>query len=244
MRYTSLFLLLLILLTSVVSWVGSIYDWGLHNLLDAEGVRWSLTHVLENFRQSPWVEVVLGLSVLGLCAESGLPQVCTPRFWQRSRRSLKKLRALQITSLILVLLLLLALYFVITPSSPLLSAFGHFFRSPLYNGLYSLILLTLTLLSIVYGGLSGRFLSLFDIVLAITCLPARMGGYFVSLFIASQLIACIHYMLGAPLLTLGQLLMGDTADTAGIPLSIDILLHVLLYGIPLFFSLFTNYVKR
>ena len=53
MRYTPLVLLLLTVLVAILSWLGSVYDWGLYSLLEAEGLRWVITHVLEDLRLSP-----------------------------------------------------------------------------------------------------------------------------------------------------------------------------------------------
>lgn len=244
MRFTPLLFIILIVLTAIVSWVGSIYGQGMHSLLDGEGLRWVFTHVIANLRVSPWCETVMGLSVLGLLTESELPQVFMPRFWQRGRRSLKKLRALQVTLAVFIVLLLITLYFVLAPASPVLSAFGHFSRSPFYYGLYPFILVSLTLLSITYGSLSGRFLSLSDTVQAMVALPVGIAPYFVSFFLASQFVACFHYMLDAPLLTPGQLLMADDSMASSISLQLDFTVYVAVYGIPLLTSLLKYYIKH
>lgn len=239
-----LILLLLTVLVAIVSWLGSVYDWGLCSLLDAEGLRWMLTHVLDNFRLSPWAEVVMGLCTLSILVESGLLQVFMPRFWQRSRRSLKKMRALQITAVCLAFFVLCLLYFLLSPSSPLLSAFGRFSQSPLYFASYSLTMIVLSLLSIIYGYTSGRFLSFADVVQALVYLPASVADYFVTLFMASQFLACFHYMLAAPQPTLGQLLTDEVVQEGVLPVSLEIILMIILYGIPLLTSVLRIYVKR
>ena len=244
MRYTPLILLLLIVLTAILSWLGSVYDWGLHSLLDAEGLRWMLTHVIENVRLSPWVEIVMGLCALSILAESGLPQVFTPRFWRRSHRSLKKMRALQITTVCFVFVVLGTLYFVLMPSSSLLSALGHFSQSPLYYGFYSLSVIVVTLLSVIYGYTSGRFLSLVDVVQAMVYMPVAVASYFITLFFAAQIVACRHYALGISLPTLGQLLTDGVPESSVLTTSADLLLFFIVYFIPLITSIFTKLVKH
>lgn len=244
MRYTPLILLLFTVLVAILSWLGSVYDWGLHSLLDAEGLRWMLTHVLENLRLSPWAEVAMGLCTLSILTESGLPQVFLPRFWRKSRRSLKKLRALQVTAVCFVLFVLGILYFALVPSSPLLSALGRFSQSPLYFGLYPLIAMMLILLSVIYGYTSGRFLSFTDVVQALLYLPASIADYFLTLFMASQFVACFHYMLAAPQPTLGQLLTDEALPSGSLPVWAELLLFIVVYGIPLLSSILRIYVKR
>lgn len=244
MRYTPLILLLLIVLTAILSWLGSVYDWGLHSLLDAEGLRWMLTHVIDNVRQSPWVEIVMGLCALSVLAESGLPQVFTPHFWRRSQRSLKKMRALQVTTVCFAFLVLGVLYFALMPSSPLLSAFGRFSQSPLYDGIYPLSLIVMTLLSVIYGYTSGRFLSLVDVVQAMVYMPVSIAEYFITLFFAAQFVACLHYAFGLPLPTLGQLLTDGVSDSSLLTTSVDLLIFFIVYFIPLITSIFTKLVKR
>lgn len=244
MRYTPLVLLLITVLVAILSWLGSVYDWGLYSLLEAEGLRWMITHVLENFRLSPWAEVVVGLCTLSILVESGLPQVCTPSFWHRSRRSLKKTRALQITAVCFLAFAVCLLFVVLMPSSPLLSAFGHLSQSPLYYGSYSLAAIVLTLLSVVYGAASGRFLSFADVAQALVFLPSSVGDFFVTLFMGAQFLSCLHYMLGTPQPTLGSLLTGGAVQEGALPSLVEFLLMTIVYGIPLFTSVFRTYVKR
>ncbi len=244
MRHTPLILLLLIVLTAILSWLGSVYDWGLHSLLDAEGLRWMLTHVIDNVRQSPWVEIVMGLCSLSVLSESGLLQVFTPCFWRRSQRSLKKMRALQVTAVCFVFLVLCTLYFVLMPTSPLLSAFGRFSQSPLYYGFYSLSLIVVTLLSVIYGYTSGRFLTLVEVAQAMVYVPVALAEYFITIFFAAQFVACLHYALGVPLPTLGQLLTDGVPESAPLTTAADLLLFFIVYFIPLITSVFVKFVKR
>ena len=213
---------LLILLVALLSWVGGVYGWGLVSLLDADGVRWLCTHVLDNVRQSPWLELTMALAVCGQFVESGLPAVFTPRFWQRHSRTLKKMRALQIT--IVVLAVMVVLFVVsLTGASPLMSALGQFTLSPLFFGLYPISLLVLLVLGTTYGLASGRFYSVGDVVRSVVSLPVAVAPYFFTLFLAAQLMGCIRYV--------WALSVGSPAD---------ILLCLLLYGIPLILSLLSR----
>jgi p-aminobenzoyl-glutamate transporter AbgT len=102
----------------------------------------------------------------------------------------------------------------------------------------------LTLLSIIYGYTSGRFLSFADVVQALVYLPASVADYFVTLFMASQFLACFHYMLAAPQPTLGQLLTDEVVQEGVLPVSLEIVIMIILYGIPLLTSVLRIYVKR
>ena len=214
---------LLLLLVALLSWVGSIYAWGLESLLDAEGVRWMCIHMLDNVRQSPWLEIAMALAVCGQFIESGLPAVFTPRFWQRRSRTLKKMRALQITIAVLAVMVVLFVL-SLTGASPLMSALGQFTLSPLFFGLYPISLMVLLVLSTTYGLASGRFYSVGDVVRSLVSLPVAVAPFFVTLFLAAQLMGCIRYVWSLPV------------DTP-----VDILLSLLLYGIPLILSLLSVY---
>mgnify|MGYP006329500617 FL=1 len=34
---------------TVLSWVGNVYEWGVNNLLCADGIRWAVANIIYNF---------------------------------------------------------------------------------------------------------------------------------------------------------------------------------------------------
>ena len=70
----SIVFFLLTLALALFSWIGSIYGLGeVQSLLSAEGIRWVLGHVVENYVQSPVLGIVLILFMgVGIVFRSGL----------------------------------------------------------------------------------------------------------------------------------------------------------------------------
>ena len=56
----SIFFFLLTIAITLLSWVGSVYAWGnVQSLLSAEGIRWVLSRVVENYVHTPALGIVL-----------------------------------------------------------------------------------------------------------------------------------------------------------------------------------------
>lgn len=70
--------LLLFLLTALLSWTGSIYEWeGVRSLLSDEGLRWLLRTLLDDYLLSPVFQAVVCLFFgVGLFVHSGLGNAC------------------------------------------------------------------------------------------------------------------------------------------------------------------------
>ena len=95
----SIVFFLLTLALALFSWIGSIYGLGeVQSLLSAEGIRWVLGHVVENYVQSPVLGMVLILFMgLGIVRCSGLYDA-VKRFAGRNKLvSRKERRALTLS---------------------------------------------------------------------------------------------------------------------------------------------------
>ena len=114
-RFSSTLSIVFFLLTLALvlfSWIGSIYGLGeVQSLLSAEGIRWVLGHVVENYVQSPVLGIVLILFMgLGIVLRSGLYDA-VKRYARRNKLlSRKERRALMLS--VGVLLLYLAILVV------------------------------------------------------------------------------------------------------------------------------------
>ena len=70
----SLIFFLLTLALALFSWVGSVYGVnGVQSLLSAEGIRWVLGHVLENYVLAPALGIIL---VLLMCLSLLIRMIC------------------------------------------------------------------------------------------------------------------------------------------------------------------------
>lgn len=172
------------------SWAGSAYNNDIHNLLDADGVRWVITHILSNYSDLPLAYILLLLVAFSIMSESGW--ICWV-FPKNHPLMLKQLRAYTYTNLLAIVLTSIFVFVVLMPGSPLLNAFGGFEHSPLSIGWSILLLLFFILLSNVYGYISGQLTTSTDFLKAHTRFLNKYSYAFLTMFVVSQICGCLNY---------------------------------------------------
>ena len=214
------FLLLLIVIVAVISWIANVYGANCRNILSSEGMRWTVEMIMDNFNRSPWTYIIVALASLSMIVESGIITGFSKQKYLRQRR------AYMLVAGVLAVIAALALILYLLPGNTLLSAFGTFGNSALQRGLFPIIAVLLYLLSLIYAFAIGRFNDMEDVVKATVNITVRIPGYFITLFVASQLIAVIlysffiDYNLSLPMPTPVKLL---AAVLYGIPLILHLL---------------------
>jgi p-aminobenzoyl-glutamate transporter AbgT len=178
----------LTVVVTVLSWVGNVYEWGVNNLLCADGIRWAVANIIYNFTDSPIGEIILLLLGLSVLTESGFLT-----FW-KSAKSIKQKRAMQITIVAIVVYCLTIFCLLFTSHAVLLSAFGTLRESAFQQGAYGLLLLRAIIAGNLYGYFLGTFSSVKDSVLAHTSLILRISPYFVTAFVASEFVGSMYYV--------------------------------------------------
>lgn len=173
---------------TVLSWVGNVYEWGVNNLLCADGIRWAVANIIYNFTDSPIGEIILLLLGLSVLTESGFLT------FGKSAKSIKQKRAMQITIVAIVVYCLTIFCLLFTSHAVLLSAFGTLRESAFQQGAYGLLLLGIIIAGNLYGYFSGTFSSVKDSVLAHTSLILRISPYFVTAFVASEFVGSMYYV--------------------------------------------------
>ncbi len=227
-------ILLLFFCLVIVSWLGSMYGWGMNSMLSTYGLRWMVAMGLENFKHAPLEEVFLGTMALSTLSESGFLSACRSLFSFKKSYSLKKKRAFQISMLVLLLLLVLIFVATFFPGAVLLSAFGTYQGSAIQMGLYPLTLALFVCVGITYGYASGTFSNASDTIRAIVYLPSRIAVFFVTMFVASQLIGCFHYVFEG---RMTQTLM----ELYGVHVTWHLILQIVLYIVPLTIHIISAY---
>lgn len=162
------------------------------NLLSAESVRWLVRNVIPNFLQSPVGEALLVLTALGVIDRSGLLSLLFG-FVRRRKSSVKQRRAFIISLFSFLLIVAVLSLSIIRPWGILLGVTGSLSQSPFAHGLLFLVAFVLSVTGIVYGSLSGEFRSTGDVVEGLTHYLSLYASFFLTLFMASQLVACIRY---------------------------------------------------
>lgn len=173
---------------AIFSWLGSMWGWGVKNLISPDGIRWMASNFIINIKQSPIGVVLLTLLAIGAVQKSGMWSMLSHKW------SLKQKRAMSITLLVASLILLLVLGLTFIGDGVLLSPFGSISNSPLSDGLIWIIYVAVILLANIFGYTSGRFMTLADMLAADTSF-IRSGKYdFLVYVMIAELCGCITFV--------------------------------------------------
>lgn len=215
-----LILLLLIFAAAVISWIANVYGANCRNILSSEGMRWAVAMIMENFKQAPWHYIIIALATISMITESGIITGFSKQKYLRQKR------AYMLVAMALAVFVAFAIVLSLLPGNILLSAFGTFGNSALQKGLFPMIAVILYIISLIYAYAIGRFNDVSDVIKATVNLPVRVADYFITLFLASQLIAVLLYAFYL-----------DFTPAMALPSDMAIL-AACLYGFPLIFHCF------
>ena len=191
----SIVFFLLTLALALFSWIGSIYGLGeVQSLLSAEGIRWVLGHVVENYVQSPVLGIVLILFMgMGIVLRSGLYDA-VKRFAGRNKLlSRKERRALTLAVGVLLLYFAMLVMSMFLPWNLYWNITGGWLHSPFSKGLVYLLSIGMGLGGMVYGYVSDTFRRFSDVVEGMSLLIAERSFTFVSLFFIIQFFSSLEY---------------------------------------------------
>ena len=191
----SIVFFLLTLALALFSWIGSIYGLGeVQSLLSAEGIRWVLGHVVENYVQSPVLGIVLILFMgMGIVLRSGLYDA-VKRFAGRNKLlSRKERRALTLAVGVLLLYFAMLVMSMFLPWNLYWNITGGWLHSPFSKGLVYLLSIGMGLGGMVYGYVSDTFRRFSDVVEGMSLLTAERSFTFVSLFFIIQFFSSLEY---------------------------------------------------
>lgn len=195
--------LVLIGLVMLFSWVGNIYGLMLPDgtllpsILSNEGVRWMVRHSIANIAAAPLAEVLLVLLLVGALRSSGLWHAwCHMKHLEQRRR-----HALIVASV--VMMMTLGIVFLgIRPGGNLLSVTGHLYGGPFASGWLFLLTLVVVIPAIVYGKMCEVWHTSDELYEGLSSDIFSAASYFVTLVVASQLVATIRYVQLFPLIGL------------------------------------------
>lgn len=174
--FTTLYVLLLFVAV-VASWtVGIRGVTTITNMLTGDGVRWMVRNLLPNFLTAPLAESMLILFTLSMVRHCG-----------RLRGS----RSLVVALVVFALLLALLLWGIF--SGCLLSLTAGWPNSPLQQSIVPLLFVLISIPCLCYGLSNGTIASGTQVLHAFTAEVARCAPYFLTLFVASQLVAVLSH---------------------------------------------------
>lgn len=224
---SSLYLLLIVFL-ACFSWVGSVYalllpDGSvLPNMLSEESVRWFVRHSVDNVSNAPFAEVLLVLITVGALRSSGLFMALVHCMPSATRRSRHALYAALVVLAVCVCLVLIG----IAPGGNLLSVTGHLGGGPFASGWLFLLTLVVVIPCVVYAKMTGKWGNAREVFAGLASEIASHASCFVTIVVASQLLAAIQYV------RLFELL--------GVTYTMQRIFVALLYTIPLIISFAIN----
>ena len=131
--------LVLFLLTALLSWTGSIYEWeGVRSLLSDEGLRWLLRTLLDDYILSPVFQAVVCLFFGGgLFLHSGLGDACHRMVSGTRKFSRKEKRGMGLAAITFLVYVGLCVLLAFGPWNTVRSAIGTLSDSPLADGFAS-----------------------------------------------------------------------------------------------------------
>lgn len=191
----SLTFFLLMVVLALFSWMASVYGVGeVQSLLSAEGIRWMLGHVVENYMHAPALGIVFVLFMgMGIGIRAGL-YGALKRFCRKEKQlSRKERRALVASVVTLGLYVVLIGVTLLLPWNFLYSVTGSWSHSPFVKGLVYILSVGIGLSGMVYGYVSDVFRGWKDIVGGMSLLISRSASYFVTLFFIVQFFSSFIY---------------------------------------------------
>jgi aminobenzoyl-glutamate transport protein len=189
--YLAVVLLLALVALVLLSWLLSATQGGARSLLSSEGIRFFFGGFVDMLRKPLLVWLLLLSMAWGCLQMSGLLQFFSkPLALPRRRQALIFLFV--ITAVYAGVLLILTL----TPQAVLLSATGQLWPSPFSHALIPVIAFGIILLSVVYGLLSRRFLSMADVCQSLIQGIADAAPLLLLYVLTMQLVGALRFVFG------------------------------------------------
>ncbi len=186
----------LVLLVVAGSWIGSLNNIPVRNMLSTEGIRWMLKNIVNNIETSPFISLFILLTGFSILKAS-----CFFKCFSLQKRkprvflglSGKRLQAFLLATFFFIVYVGIVLVLTFSRYEILLSITGGLERSPFLSALPFLIFVGCAVWGGIYGLASGVYQGLTDVVKGAIVVPARLIGYFIYIMIVSQLLAIWNY---------------------------------------------------
>lgn len=189
-----LYLLLLVALV-MFSWVANVCGLMLPDgslvpsMLSEESVRWFVRHSIEHVSAAPLAQVLLVLLAVGSLRSSGLWSV----MWSREGLAQRQRHALYLVLVIFMMYLALVVMELL-PGGNLLSVTGYVIGGPFASGWLFVSSVAVVVPSIVYGFVCGQWHSGAEMSAGLASGIGSYASYFITLLVASQLMAAVQYV--------------------------------------------------
>lgn len=191
LAYTALVLLLAELVLVLLSWIlSAIGVEGVRSLLSSEGIRWFVGGFTDMVASPLLVWLIILLMAFGAYRKSGLTSLVDSSYQMTYRDK----TALRVAIVFLLAYVAVILMLTIIPHAILLSATGSLFPSPFSRSIVPLTAFGISLVSIIYGMMSGRLRGFTDILDALSLGISRGTPLFVLYILFVQFISSIWFV--------------------------------------------------
>lgn len=193
--------LVLLILTAPLSWIGSAMGYPLYNLFSEEGVRWFYAHMHERFTTSLLAVVFPVVLICGSLIRSGLGQllkdICRIK-GRRTRITYRQKTALMIAGIFFAVYFIIMLLLVLLPQAVLLSATGHIWPSPFAYGILPVSALGIQITAMIYANLSNHLHGLSETLSVMYWGIQRYAIWIFITLMVAQVIHSIIYIFDLP----------------------------------------------
>jgi len=179
--------LVLILLSWILSATGME---GVRSLLSSEGIRWFVGGFTDIVDSILLVWLIILLMALGAFQKSGLPLL----FHAKNQITYRDKTALRVSIALFVVYVAVILLLTAIPHAILLSATGSLFPSPFSRSIIPLTAFGISLVSVVYGMMSGRLIALTDVLDALSYGIGKGAPVFVLYILSIQFVRSMWFV--------------------------------------------------
>lgn len=183
--YAALALLLAEGLAILVSWLitAAMPESPMRSMLSHEGIRWLFGHFVDNVAQPLLVWLLLAATAWGAAIESGLVGL----WGSRGRLAYRQRVAVRMVAVVAVAIIVVMLLLTAVPHAVLLSVTGGLWPSSFSVAVVPVICLSVSLLSVVYGVMSGTLRSVGSVFHALTVGIASWRGVWLLYVLSAEL---------------------------------------------------------
>jgi len=179
--------LVLILLSWILSATGME---GVRSLLSSEGIRWFVGGFTDIVDSTLLVWLIILLIALGAFQKSGLPSL----IHSNNQITYREKTALRVSIALLVVYVAVILLLTAIPHAILLSATGSLFPSPFSRSIIPFTAFGISLVSVVYGMMSGRLIALTDVLDALSHGIGKGAPVFVLYILMIQFVRSMWFV--------------------------------------------------
>ena len=184
------------IVVNLLSWIVSATGMNsqIHSLISAEGARWFFGHFTDNLASPLLVWIILSIVAISCVRNCGLLSTVHRFFTSRQSVSFREKLGFQISIVLLILYILIMVLLTAIPHAILLSSTGSLFPSAFSVSIIPVIAFICCVISIIFGMLSGHFLSFYDVFNHLSTSIEQFIPLIIYYILGMQLYACIMFV--------------------------------------------------